>query len=65
MLQGNVMQLCKLLLTGYQFSSVMIPIEYVVVLRQWFPTGEEFREFRGRNFYFVIKLSIHCKCCIF
>jgi len=32
MLQDNVMQLSKLLLTGYQFSSVSIPIEYVVVL---------------------------------
>ena len=28
MLQDNVMQLSKLLLTGYQFSSVRIPIEY-------------------------------------
>jgi len=28
MLQNNVMQLSKLLLTGYQFSSVRIPIEY-------------------------------------
>jgi len=27
-LQDNVMQLRKLLLTGYQFSSVRIPIEY-------------------------------------
>jgi len=32
-LQDNVMQLSKLLLTGYQFSSLRIPIEYVVVLR--------------------------------
>jgi len=28
MLQDNVMQLSKLLLTGYQFSRVRIPIEY-------------------------------------
>jgi len=28
----NVMQLSKLLLTGYQFSSVRIPIEHVVML---------------------------------
>jgi len=28
MLQDNVMQLSKLLLTAYQFSSVTIPIEY-------------------------------------
>jgi len=28
MLQYNVVQLSKLLLTGYQFSSVRIPIEY-------------------------------------
>jgi len=33
MLQDNVMSLSKFLLTGYQFSSVRIPIEYVVVLR--------------------------------
>jgi len=33
MLQDNVMELIKLLLTGYQFSSVKIPIEYVAVLR--------------------------------
>jgi len=33
MLQDNVMQLRKLLLTGYQFSSVRIVIEYVVLLR--------------------------------
>jgi len=33
MLEDNVTQLSKLLLTGYQFSSVRIPIEYVVVLR--------------------------------
>jgi len=33
MLQDNVMELSKLLLTGYQFSSVRITIEYVVVLR--------------------------------
>ena len=33
MLQDNVMQLSKLLLTGYQFSSVRIAIEYVVLLR--------------------------------
>jgi len=33
MLQDNVMQLSKLLLTGSQFSSVRIPLEYVVVLR--------------------------------
>ena len=32
MLQDNVMLLSKLLLTDYQFSSVIIPIEYVVVL---------------------------------
>jgi len=32
MFQDSVMQLVKLLLTGYQFSSVRIPIEYVVVL---------------------------------
>jgi len=32
MLQDNVMQLSNLLLTGYQFSSVRIPIEYMVVL---------------------------------
>ena len=28
LLQGNVMELSKLLLTGYQFSNVRIPIEY-------------------------------------
>jgi len=28
MLQDNVMQLSKVLMTGHQFSSVMIPIEY-------------------------------------
>jgi len=33
MLQDNVMELSKLLLTGYQFSSVRITIEYVVMLR--------------------------------
>jgi len=33
MLQDNVMQLRKLVLTGYKFSSVRIPIECVVVLR--------------------------------
>jgi len=33
MLQDNVMQLSKLLLTGYQFCSVRIPIEYVVMFR--------------------------------
>jgi len=33
MLQRSVMQLSKLLLTGYQFSGVMVPIEYVVMLR--------------------------------
>jgi len=33
MLQDNVMQLSEFLLTGYQFSSVRIPIENVVVLR--------------------------------
>jgi len=32
-LQDNVMQLSKFLVTDYQFSSVSIPIEYVVVLR--------------------------------
>ena len=32
-LQDNVMQLSKLLLTSYQFSSVRMPIENVVVLR--------------------------------
>jgi len=32
MLQDNVMQLSKLLLTGYQLSCVSILIEYVVVL---------------------------------
>jgi len=31
MLQDNVMELSKLLLTVYQFSSVRKPIEYVVV----------------------------------
>jgi len=31
MLQHNVMELRKLLLTVYQFSSVRIPMEYVVV----------------------------------
>jgi len=33
MLQDNMMQLSKLLLPGYQSSSVRIPIEYVVVVR--------------------------------
>jgi len=33
LLQDNVMQLSKFLVTNYQFSSVRIPIEYVVVLR--------------------------------
>jgi len=33
MLQDNMMQLSQLLLSGYQFSSARIPIEYVVVLR--------------------------------
>jgi len=33
MLQDDVMQLRKLLLAGYQFSSVMIPTEYVLMLR--------------------------------
>jgi len=32
-LQDNMMQLSKLLLTGYQFSIVRIPMKYVVVLR--------------------------------
>jgi len=32
MLQDNVTQLSKLLLTGYQFSSAMIPIEYVLAV---------------------------------
>jgi len=32
-LQDNVMQLNKLLLTGYQFSSVRIPVECVIVSR--------------------------------
>jgi len=33
MFQDNAMQVRKFLLTGYQFSSVSIPIEFVVVLR--------------------------------
>jgi len=33
MLQDNVMEMSKLLLTGCRFSSVRIPIKYVVVLR--------------------------------
>jgi len=32
MFQDNVMQLSKLLLRGYQFASVRIPMEYVVLL---------------------------------
>ena len=31
-------------------------------LGQWFPTGEEFHEFR-RNFHFVVELPIQCNSC--
>jgi len=48
-------------LVGHAWASKLWLEKSASAVLKWLSSGSQV----GRNFYFTVKLPIHCKCCIF